>query len=68
MKNRTQINKAFLLLTFALFTVSGALQAQNTWTLESQEDWQANIATKSNLEISKGKVIPTEKEAVFKAP
>ena len=67
MKNRIQINKSFLLLTFALFTASGAVQAQKSWTIESQKDWQANIATKSNLEISKGKVIPTAKEAVFQS-
>ncbi len=74
-KNRIQISNAFLLaFTTLLFAACGVQQAQNidsskgnTWTIESQEDWQANIAEKSNLEISEGKVIPTEKEAVFKS-
>ena len=71
--NRIQMNKPFfLLLTFILFTACGVQQAQNTgssttdsWTIESQEDWQANMAGQSNLDITKGKVMPTAKEAYF---
>ena len=73
--NRIQMNKPFfLLLTFILFTACGVQQAQNTgssttdsWTIESQEDWQANMAGQSNLDIKKGKVMPTAKEAIFKS-
>ena len=39
----------------------------DAWTIESQEDWQANIAEQSNLDITKGKIIPTAKEATFKS-
>jgi len=68
MNKRTQVTRAILLsLPFLLFTVSGMLQAQNTWTIASQDDWQANIATQSNLEITKGKVIPTKREATFQS-
>ena len=66
------MNRAiFLLLTFI---ACGVLQAQNivspkanNWTIESQEDWKTNMAETSNLEITKGKVIPTAKEAIFKS-
>ena len=67
--NKIQMNKPFfLLLTFILFTACGVQQAQNTgssttdsWIIESQEDWKANMAGQSNLDINKGKVIPTAK-------
>jgi len=73
--NKIQMNKTFfLLLTFILFTACGVQQAQNTgssttdsWIIESQEDWKANMAGQSNLDINKGKVIPTAKEAIFKS-
>jgi len=41
--------------------------AADTWTIESQQDWQANIAEQSNINITKGKVMPTAKEAIFKS-
>ena len=71
-----------LLLPLLLFTacsgqqklkVSNDKNTQHTgspttdaWTIESQEDWQANMTGQSNLDITKGKVIPTAKEATFK--
>ncbi|WP_230080190.1 glycoside hydrolase family protein [Winogradskyella marina] len=74
-KNRIKVNKVILsILTIKLFAACGVQQEQQTsslkadiWTIASQEDWQANIATKSNLEITNGKVVPTENEAIFKS-
>ena len=74
-QNSIQTSKAFLLLfTFTLFAACGVQKGQNTsspttnaWTIESQEDWQENMTGKSNLDITKGKVIPTAKEAVFQS-
>ena len=35
------------------------------WVLDSDKDWNANQAAKSNLKISKGQLVPSEKEASF---
>ena len=72
-----------LLLTFSLLTACKVQQntrvsndkkipdtsysTTDSWTIESQEDWQANMAEQSNLDITKGKIMPTEKEATFKS-
>ncbi|WP_372757746.1 hypothetical protein [Mariniflexile sp.] len=39
----------------------------NVWKMASQEEWQANMAHQSNLEIKDGKVVPTSTEATFRS-
>lgn len=39
----------------------------DAWTIESQQDWQNNIAKQTNLEITEGKVVPKTTEATFKS-
>ncbi len=62
----------FLILAAVLLFVSGESCTQKTqeetfWRIESQEDWQASISEKSNLNITEGKMVPTSKEANFKS-
>ncbi len=63
MKNRT-----LTLLTILFLIIGTACTNQNqplddSWNIDSQEDWQANVADVSNVEISDGKVVPTANEA-----
>jgi hypothetical protein len=44
----------------------GAL-LNDTWTIETQEDWIANMAHQSNLEITEGRVVPTSNEAIYQS-
>lgn len=39
----------------------------DAWIVESQEDWQENVASQANLDISEGKAVPTSTEATFQS-
>lgn len=39
----------------------------NAWIIESQKDWQENMAEQSNLDITEGKIVPTATEATFQS-
>lgn len=38
-----------------------------TWRIASQEEWQASVSEKSNLEIAEGKLVPTSGQAFFQS-
>lgn len=40
---------------------------ENVWQIDTQEDWQANVADKSNFKITDGKLVPTSGEAIFRS-
>ena len=47
--------------TFVLFTVAtiSTASAQELWTIESQNDWQAHTAAQTNLDMKDGLAAPT---------
>lgn len=47
--------------------LAAAVFAAETWTIDSQKDWQANAASKSNLEIKDGMATPTQKSATYQS-
>ncbi len=61
--------KFLQLLIILMVVASGCTQEckEESWILDSQEDWQANVANLSNIEIAEGKVVPTATEASFKS-
>lgn len=69
----------YILITVSsfLFGQSCAVQPQNTqhadshmvdaWIIESQEDWLANMAQQTNMDIIKGKLVPATSQATFQS-
>ncbi|MDE3742699.1 hypothetical protein [Maribacter polysaccharolyticus] len=56
------------IVTLLIITESCSHTAQEAdWRIASQEDWQANVVSKSNLEITEGKVVPTATVASFQS-
>lgn len=39
----------------------------NAWIIESQKDWQENVASQSNVEIIEGRLVPTTSKASFQS-
>ena len=40
---------------------------QDAWLIDSQEDWQKNVAAQSNIKVLDGKVEPTDSIATFQS-
>ncbi|GAA3651387.1 hypothetical protein [Flavivirga jejuensis] len=44
-----------------------SVAVSSIWVIASQNDWEVNIANQSNINISKGRIVPTSKNATFKS-
>jgi hypothetical protein len=55
------------LLSVGVFSVCGCASATHTWTLDTQDEWAANIAAQSNLELKEGKAAPAASSATFQS-
>ncbi|MDC0088318.1 hypothetical protein OAI07_02125 [Akkermansiaceae bacterium] len=52
--------------TACLILLSSAVALANEpWEINSQEAWEANMASQSNIELKDGMVLPTAKESTF---
>ncbi|MDW7691201.1 hypothetical protein R9C00_19385 [Flammeovirgaceae bacterium SG7u.111] len=45
----------------------GSKPQEEVWSIDSQQEWQANVAGKSNLDITEGNAVPTAGEATFQS-
>ncbi|QDU87913.1 Glycosyl hydrolases family 43 [Pirellulimonas nuda] len=61
---RTQRIPLFVLSAFALASTA---PAQQTWTIDSQEEWQANAAESDSLEFEGGMASPTAEQATYRS-
>lgn len=57
----------FSLLSLVGFYQSCAEKSVKIWEIKTQQEWQANTATSSNLDVVEGKLHPTDKQASFKS-
>ncbi|MEM9161149.1 MAG: hypothetical protein AAGB46_19055 [Verrucomicrobiota bacterium] len=58
------LRKTVLAAGFATLAGSGVA---GDWTVESQGDWQASVADKSNIELVEGRAVPTAAEAAIRS-
>ena len=56
-----------LLLLFLTLTLAANAQAQNSWVIDSQADWQAATSKKTNLEFEEGLASPNAQQATFQS-
>ena len=58
-------------LTIVVIFISSAavatIAAEQTWTIDSQSDWQTNVETQSSLELKEGMASPTETIASYQS-
>ena len=66
-----QLQTLLSLMAISIIIIVGCTNVPNqeeaTWVVDSQEDWQASIAEKTNFDIADGKVVPTASTATFKS-
>jgi len=71
MKNRSFQNILFIVMTSFLIigcnTNKKNVTIPSAWVINAQQDWVDNVEKQTNLEIIKGKVVPTATEANFKS-
>jgi len=54
-------------ITLALTAMTTALVYGDSWPIESQNDWTANVASHSDFKIKDGRAIPTASEATLQS-
>ena len=53
--------------SIALLMLATTVVAQDTWTIKTQAEWEQNIVSKNQLELTDGMVSPTAKTATFQS-
>ncbi|MCH6259009.1 hypothetical protein MLD52_20805 [Puniceicoccaceae bacterium K14] len=59
------INLSSLVFLLVISALAFAAQAKEVWMIDSHQEWYANTARQSNIELSEGLAIPTAENATF---